>query len=296
MEEQAIPNRDTFLPDVLVLGPGGIKGFLELGALSALEQQNILSRVNTYAGVSVGALLCLLLVCGYKVTEIINDALETNLFSDFSMDFIKMKKNTGLVSNQVVKNKLIQRVTDKFGIVPTMAQLYQFTGLTFMTVTVNITKFQVEYMTHITEPNITCVDAALLSINIPVIFHMIRWNGCIYVDGALANPYPVDQFDDGTRNILGISISIREDTSETMDDSTYLHRCIDMPMTEMKRRIMRSCSPRCKHLELSTDVIDSVGFNTDLSGKSKMVLSGYQRAKHFLKRLRVTSSNMTTLS
>jgi len=52
-------------PDIVILGPGGIKGFLELGVLYALQNNNLLENVHTYVGVSVGSIISLLLVCGF---------------------------------------------------------------------------------------------------------------------------------------------------------------------------------------------------------------------------------------
>src|SRR5665648_189955 len=71
-------------PDIIVLGSGGVKGFLHLGALCALKEYHMLDHVKTYVGVSVGAIVALLCVIGYNISEIIVFANETSLFNDFS--------------------------------------------------------------------------------------------------------------------------------------------------------------------------------------------------------------------
>ena len=34
----------------------------------------------------------------------------------------------------------------------------------------------------------------------------MKYRDHVYIDGAFGNPYPIDQFDDGKRNILGLYI------------------------------------------------------------------------------------------
>ena len=55
-------SKSLWPPEVIVIGPGGCKGFLELGALLYLEKEGYLRSVKTYAGVSVGAVISLLIV------------------------------------------------------------------------------------------------------------------------------------------------------------------------------------------------------------------------------------------
>src|SRR6056297_3123288 len=91
----------SWTPELIVLGPGGVKGFLELGSLLVLEKWGWLDNVHTFVGVSVGAIISLLLICGYKVSEIIAEAADANIFQDMStVRFSDIKGNVGLVSNE----------------------------------------------------------------------------------------------------------------------------------------------------------------------------------------------------
>ena len=66
-------NTDVYWkPDIIVLGPGGSKGYIQLGALLRLELDNLLSNVVQYVGCSVGAIISLLMVVGYSANDIIN--------------------------------------------------------------------------------------------------------------------------------------------------------------------------------------------------------------------------------
>jgi len=276
-------------PEILVLGPGGIKGFLELGALVGLEKAGILSDVTTYVGVSVGAIISLLLVVGYTVTEIIVEAADANIFEDFSsVSWKDIKENFGLVSSAPIKRKLTRRVMEKFGYVPTLEQLYHSTGLELICVTANLDKEITEYMSYRTEPNMSSVDAVMYSMNIPIVFYKLKYKGCVYVDGALGNPYPVDEYDDGLVDILGVYIESTRRTEREPSESTttmYVHKIIEFTMSQLRDRIIKTCSEKCKHLCLQSNIVDSTGLTIDAHLKADMILAGYADAQRFLENL-----------
>jgi len=276
-------------PEILVLGPGGIKGFLELGALVGLEKEGLLSDVTTYVGVSVGAIISLLLVVGYTVTEIIVEAADANIFEDFSsVSWKDIKENFGLVSSAPIKRKLTKRVMEKFGYVPTLEQLYHSTGVELVCVTANLDKEITEYMSYRTEPGMSSVDAVMYSMNIPIIFYKLKYKGCVYVDGALGNPYPVDEYDDGSVNILGVYIESTCRTEREPSDSTttmYVHKIIQFTMSQLRDKIIKTCSERCKHLCLKSNIVDSTGLTIDAHLKADMILDGYTYAQKFIENL-----------
>jgi predicted acylesterase/phospholipase RssA len=293
-------NSNDWKPHVLVLGPGGVKGFLELGALILLEVEGFLKNVTTYAGVSVGSIIALLLVAGYTVTEIISDAVDTNLFQDLSsINLENIKANAGLISNRGIKERLTLRLEEKFGFLPNLEQLYLVTGLEFMCVTMNLSKCRAEYLSRHTYPTMGSVDAVMLSMNIPLIFYKLKYRGSIYIDGAFANSYPVDQYDDGTRNILGIYITTENEDRTIPEDfpiPMYLYKIIDCSMVENRERIIRASSNRCRHLRLYSPTIDTLGLTMDIKTKSQLVLQGYNMAKEFLEQLRHPSHDIIVLS
>lgn len=273
-------------PTVLVLGPGGVKGFLELGALLVFEREKILERIRHYVGVSVGAVISLLLVAGYSVSEIITEALEVNIFQDIStINIAEAKANSGLISNRVVKDLLLQRLEEKFGFVPTLGQLYSATGVLFTIVTMNLDKDRAEYISKETDPNLSAVDAVMLSMNIPLLFYKIKHKGCVCIDGAFGDPYPVGEYDDGNTDILGIYIVTRRPDIASATDSNfllYLYKIIDSTMTYSRYKTMQRASDRCRHLELVSPTFDTVGLTVDTKAKNAMIIHGYREAEKFL--------------
>jgi hypothetical protein len=282
----------TWIPDVLVLGPGGAKGFLEVGALYYLEQENFLDNVTIWEGISVGAPICLLKVCGYNIPEVIEDCMKINLLNDImNMDYLEyirwIQDNPGLFSNKTVENILIERVKGKFGMVPTLEELYNKTGLFFSCITYNSDKMRKEKLNHLTTPNLSCVEAVMMSMPMPGIISPRIYNGNTYTDGAIGNPYSVPDYDDGTHNVLGIYIESEcSSHSSAKHPLRMLYRAMQASMKELREEHMEQSSDRCKHLGLTTPVIDATGLSLSDKSKLAMIDGGYRSATLFLSRLR----------
>ena len=270
-------------PEVLVLGPGGVKGYLELGALLRFDHEDgYFDSIHTFVGCSIGAATALLLVCGYKTIDIIKTVVDMNVLAEvhsgFSIDDIG--KNKGLLKNSVMETNLIKLLEDKFGSVPTLKGLHRLTGKKLMVVTTNCDRESVEYLSCDTEPDLSCVQAVMMSSALPFVMQKRYYNGCSYIDGALGNPYPIDYYDDGETNILGIYIDGRRGGDKTWLDQVAFF--IHFAMTANRERIIRSASDRCRNLPLRSTIIDSVGITVSMEDKANMISQGYSSANEFL--------------
>ncbi|AYV86281.1 MAG: patatin-like phospholipase [Solumvirus sp.] len=275
-----------FKPKVLILGAGGIKGFFELGALFYLEQIKHIKNVNTFIGISIGAVISLLMVCGCEIKEIITHAVDTEIFQDFkNIDMITILNNTGITSNEKIKKKISQIVHSKFGFVPTLSQLYQMTGKTLISVTNNLTLRKAEYFSYLTEPNMSCVDSVMYSINIPGVFHKLCYRDNIYVDGALIDPYPLAIVDDGKTDILGIYIEEVEGVNLKTSSLSYLSQALLSPIRELREKSIASASKRCKHIKLKSSVLDTTGFTISAEEKGRMLANGHNEALLYMETL-----------
>lgn len=279
-------------PNVLVLGPGGIKAFLELGSLIHIENLGLLKNINWYIGVSAGAIVSYLLVLGYTVSESINICLKYNVFPDLKdINIQAVKENHGLLSTQNLKKILVECTIDKFGMNLTMEELYQATGLEFTVVTVNVDErrpdhSQSVYLNHENEPDLEAVDAVLFSANIPGVFYKKVHLNRVLVDGALGNPYPINICDRDDNQILGIYITNcgPDDNMSAKDNWVYyLEKIIVASMTELRINIIKQSSDRCRHLALYGYSPDPIGISTTEDQKIKMIISGYKTAIEYMK-------------
>lgn len=277
------------VPNVLVIGPGGIKGYQELGVLYYLETNGKLASIDTYICVSVGAIIGLLHNVGLSVKEIIYLAVENVDIIDLDLsniDFINIISNFrstfGLFSTQKIRDVITKAVIGKLGYIPSFKQLHDRTGSELIIVEFNLSKKVTQYYSYVNMPDMSCIDAVMLSINIPVIFDKARYQDAVYIDGAFGDPYPVLLKDNGQNNILGIYIETNMGDTNYQNILMYIHDILHCLFQVITERNIRESSSRCKHIGLKSDVMDTIGASVTIADKAKMVLDGIEAAKrHF---------------
>jgi len=274
--------------DVLVIGPGGIKGYQELGAIYYLDSIGKLNNVRTIIGVSVGSIIGLMIATGISIKEIIYLAVENVDIVDLDLeniDVIAMLNNIrtkfGLFSSQKIEDTLSNILINKYGYIPTLKQLYNITDMELIMVQFSLTSKTKKYFSHLTEPDISCIKALSLSINIPGIFFMKEYKGEVYIDGAFGDPYPVLLKDDGKNNILGIYIETSIDDKTYKNMLVYVHDIFQCMFDVITERNMKESSKRCIHIGLKNNIMDTIGASVTMSDKAKMVLDGIETAKKY---------------
>lgn len=291
----------SWLPRVLLIGPGGIKGLKVLGFLSPLEDAGLLELSDTYCGVSVGAVITLLKVAGYQIREIVGEATNLDFFKDMdNFSFGNAIENKGLISNEPIKKRLTELILNKFGMIPTLKSLYLQTGKSFVAVTFNATDEICVMLDYFHFPTMSCIDAAMYSMNIPFIFYQLYYQGKIFVDGLLGNPYPIDYFDNGETNILGIfmrTYNLKEANvpnkiiskiadKNSMSFATFTAKIIHAMTDQRRYNIIHHSSKRCRHVCLETKNFNTIGYNMTFEEKAELLTSGYNQGKEFLRQLR----------
>lgn len=279
-------------PRTLVIGPGGVKGYLCLGFLHVFEERGLLDKIDTFAGVSVGSIISLLMVVGYTIKEIIDISEKLEMFKDASnFSFQYVIENQGLISNQPIRQVLYKAVNDKLGCVPTLDELYTKCGKALITVTLNTTDQREEIMTPFSHPKVCCIDAVMYSMNIPFVFYKLMCNHKNYVDGALANPYPVDFFDNGIDNVLGIFMSnkepeekkiIRKVTERHVSFFEYASKILSSLLLQRRNSVINRCSNKCRHVMLNYKGSDAISIKCTDIEKVEMLVIGYNQARDFL--------------
>lgn len=291
-------NEFSWFPRVLVIGYGGSKGLLALGFLVPIEDSKLLQYVDTYCGVSIGAIICLLIIAGYSIREIIGEAIKLDIFKElFSFSIQTSIENGGFMSNEPIRKRLVQLIIDKFGNVPTLYGLYMRTGKSFVSVTLNATDESCVMMGPFTHPQISCVDAVLFSMNIPFVFYQLIHEGKTYVDGALANPYPIDYFDHGDTNILGIYMKTSVvpgatrinniiSSNNPLSIKDYTLKIVDSILDQRRLHIIQECSDNCKHVCLQSPIIDTLGYSLTNDDKAQMIIHSFNNGKMFIEQLK----------
>lgn len=187
----------------LSLSGGGIKGIAHIGAIKALEEENI--KVDYVSGTSSGSIVATLYACGYnadEMHEIFNKYAKDFHYIDFE-NIKKFFKNIftgkgividGLNSGTKI-SKLINEVCSKKGIyninqikmpliIPAVnietEELYVFSNCNF--------KNKTENVKYINDINIG--NAVQASCSFPGVFSPCNYNGKLLVDGGIAENIP----------------------------------------------------------------------------------------------------------
>lgn len=275
------------LPQVLVVSHAGIRGYYELGYLHILEEKGILKQVDTYVGVSVGAIISLFLACGYKPDEIAKIALVSDMLSMACFTSLsKTWDNKGLLTTEYIEETLIKHVESKLFHIPSYRRLFDITGKTLCTVAVELKSNMVRYFDPISTPDVSCVEGVMLSIIIPFIMQDRKFENNSYIDGAIGNPYPVDQYDNGETSILGISVTTKYDLNDDNDFvmqmmSIVIHllQVFDAFMQCHKNRIIEKCSDKVMHMEIVDNSLDFIGITKGEREKANMMMKGVMMAE-----------------
>lgn len=195
----------------IVLAGGGGKGAYQIGVLKALAERNLLDRVTSISGCSVGAINLLLYVLGdIELAETLWNDISYSKFLRLDYDKIDMKE--GLFSRDELV-ELMEQYIDFSKISLCDKPLY-----------VTVTEFLADgnkrpvYMpiNKLTKEEI--IDLILASSAMPIIYENIHLEGRRFKDGGITDNTPIKPlYDIGEKNILVIDL----DEGATIDKSKY---------------------------------------------------------------------------
>lgn len=209
---QIIKNKEEKNYEYLVFSGGGLKGISYCGAVLNLEKIGILynekgeSKIKGYAGTSIGSLFASLLAIGYKPSDLseILKSLDLTKFFDGKLemiqDFALIFENFGLCNGNYIDEFLGKLIKDKTGTPDyTFKQLYDDKQIALVVVGTDINYEKTVYFYHQNEnqsfANIPIRKAIRISMSLPLIFHPVKYEGDLFVDGGILDNFPIHVFD-----------------------------------------------------------------------------------------------------
>lgn len=171
--------------NTLSLSGGGIKGIVFLGALKYLNENNLLNNINTFCGVSVGSIICFLIIIGYKYNDLYKFIMNLDIKKFINIDLNLFLDKYGFNDGKDIINILkifMKKKNIKEDI--TFKELYELTKKELIISISNITDKKVEYINYINYPDREVLLTIRMSISIPIIFSPVIYNDKYYIDGS----------------------------------------------------------------------------------------------------------------
>jgi predicted acylesterase/phospholipase RssA len=285
-------SNESWKPTAIIIGPGGLKGFIYLGAMRILEEYGWLENVTSYLGVSVGSVISMLLICGYNIEEIIKIANRKNFTGDIINAVARLLNLNSLVPDKGIINLLEEKMVEKFNKSLTLKELYDMTHMDFTTVARNADTGNIIYFNYKTHPNVNVVLAVAASIGIPGAIPLTEYDDDILVDGAVGDPYPTRYYAGTNHKVLGLYVdSVAPKRIERIKGfgaeilkvvRTYIAIISHMQHDKYVDSKINAPS-NVRHLILLCMNNISLDANLSIDDKADMLLSGWDQADNFIK-------------
>lgn len=276
----------------LVLGGGGARGFATLGALNYLVKRGVIKQnhIRTYVGSSIGALIALLLNCGYSPKQLYDIGLSLEVNKLFDPDIKNFISHFGFDTGVKFVEK-IKEILKKKSIDPniTFIRLYNLTKQKLIITATSLNRRQVKYFDYSKTPQYRVIDVIRASISIPFLFTTVKSGNEHFVDGGMLDNYPLHLFKDvPVHEVLAIKFKQSRDHSSHFN---VIHDIADAAMANIAcllEEIEYLRSLLCKHLyEKSSIVIDTeryhaLSLNIEKKDKQKMFKMGKKAVKRYM--------------
>ena len=281
------------------LSSGAARGFYELGAVHAAQINNLLKDVTVFAGSSVGAMIALMLAIGWSAMDLFTQLCtdDVNQYIHVGhIDIHQAVKTWGLFDSQPLRTYCSKLIIQKWGGIPTFKELYTTSGVVFICTAYRIKHPDPRtYFSYKTHPDMSVLDAIMLSSNIPLLFRSAQYEGDFYLDGGTFDLNPAEYVSqyihlnnlqhqkDEDAKILSINLDLRDERDtkpiETLTD--YIKEIVFLSMYNQKPPQSTSTIDA---LTISTDLLDTnIPLSIDKQTKIKWFVNGLEQGLAFFR-------------
>ena len=266
-------------PDTLYLSGGGVNCIAFLGAFRYLIEHKMINKsfknIKNIVCVSGSAFYILPLLLGYSLEVLTKICMvfDNETLVDFSsFELNNLFEKFGLYDNDFMIH-LCSVILKNIGFSEklTLKELYEHTNVNFVLKTTNISKYRIEYINHISHPDLSVIVAIQMTTCIPLLFQPIKYNDDLYVDGGLCGNYPIEYNRTlKSKNYLGIHIKVKDKDKNVNDVFSYINRLRMLPTSPY------DCIYKNKKNTILI-VVDELGivFKKTYDENMKILINGY---------------------
>ena len=193
----------------LVLSGGALKAVVLLGAVKYLEEKDLIKHFKNYVGSSAGAIIIFFLIIGYKSYEIkdilieeINNIVDLDFenIDDFFINYgiDNTDRNKDILKKYLIKKTKLNDIT--------FIEFAKKYGLNFTKTGTNLTTRNTDYFNVDNFPNMSMIDALVITSCIPLIYKPIEYNDNLYIDGGIYNNFAYNYYKN-KNDSLGINVT-----------------------------------------------------------------------------------------
>jgi len=271
----------------VVISGGALRGFGLLGAIQYIQDREWLRDVHRFIGTSIGAIISYLLCIGYSPTEIMVNMCQSSLFDKMAkIDTLNVIHGMGAGSFSILHDHLEKMTLSKIKKHVSLGELFTRFGKSLVCCTYNETCERVEYLSHLNHPDMDCLTAIRMSANLPFMFDPFVYQDFSYIDGGVANNFPIDQVGND-EPALGIRIG-RNDVQKEKDPGENLmvrfYNTILIPIQCMENVLIEKVSrenPLIDVISVSIPTCMTLHFSLTTTDKFDMFSTGYDTARRY---------------
>ena len=171
----------------LILGPSVMGVYAILGYLKHTE----LGNIKEISASSSGCLLAFFILLGYTIDEILDIFLNVPITQFTQINIKNLFKTYGLICHENTKNFL--KTFSKDAVV-SFEDLFKKSGIIFHVAAYCININKTVYFSVVTHPQMSVIDAMMMSISVPLLFGAVKYKGMHYLDGGTVEEIPLGPF------------------------------------------------------------------------------------------------------
>ena len=274
----------------LILSGGGVKGIAYIGAfkyIDELKQRRLLEEklqgfdkekcmipefdIKEVCCVSVGSIVGLLYILGYTYEEFLDEIITKDLHNLKDFKIRNFLNKYGLDSGKMIVNWIETLIIKKV-------------------VASNLNKYELDIFDYKKNPNLKVVRAIRMSISIPLIFSVEKYQNTIYVDGGIINNFPIKIYENDLDTLLGLKLVTRgefasheiDETIDTFDNYLFHLMTCFLVQKEKETTLSYKYIDHTICIEAQS-VTHTVNFSLSEDDKRRLIEIGYESASNYFK-------------
>ena len=215
----------------LVISGGGPSMFQYISAIQYLDENKIidLQKIESIYGTSAGAIVGILLCLRYD-WETLNDYAIMRPWHELfhiKIDTIfESYKNRGIFSKKIIEKAFKPLLDAKdLSINITLNEFYTYSKIELHFYSFEINQFATEDISYVTHPDLSLIDAVMMSSALPILVTPIIIDNKCYMDGGVSANYPLKYCIDSGKNedeILGFCNQYDSQQKNHVDNNSNL--------------------------------------------------------------------------